>query len=155
MINAYRLVKPKWSENAFDGQGAKRYGGRWNSGGQACVYLTDSISLGLLEIMAHVNDYAILKHYQVFALQFEADDLLRLSEKTLPMDWRVYPAPLSTAEIGDQWLATKASAVLAVPGVIAPHEYNYLLNPAHEKFAQIVDTAKAINFEADARIMHK
>ena len=56
---------------------------------------------------------------------------MRLSEQSLPEDWQVSPTPLSTADIGDQWLDQTGSALLAVPNVIVPQEVNYLLNPAH------------------------
>lgn len=102
MIKAYRLVKRKWSLTAFDGQGAKRHGGRWNSKGSACVYLMESVALGLLKVMAHANDYAILKHDTVFELQFDSADVMQLSEESLPDDWLAYPAPHSTASIGDE-----------------------------------------------------
>lgn len=153
MIQAYRLVKRKWANHAFDGQGAKRYGGRWNSKGRSCVYLTGSVALGLLEVMVHINDYAILQQYMVFELQLDPSDLLRLSERSLPGDWQLYPAPLSTADIGDQWLDANESAVLAVPSVIVPQEYNYLLNPAHTDFSRIVRGAREITFKIDARLL--
>ena len=153
MTRAYRLVKRKWADTAFDGQGAKRYGGRWNSKGSACVYLTEFISLGLLEVMAHVNDYAILQHYMVFELQFDTADTMQLSEQSLPDDWQAYPAPLSTADIGDQWLSENASAVLAVPSVIVPQESNYLLNPEHKHFKKIIKSAKEVSFSADTRLL--
>lgn len=153
MIRAYRLVKKKWTDTAFDGQGAKRYGGRWNSKGRACVYLTESIALGLLEVMAHANDYSILQHYAVFELRFDPTDVMRLSEQSLPEDWQVSPAPLSTADIGDQWLDQTGSALLAVPSVIVPQEVNYLLNPAHPRHIKIIDTAEQINFSADSRLL--
>ena len=30
-MHVYRLVHHKWAAQAFDGEGAKLYGGRWNS----------------------------------------------------------------------------------------------------------------------------
>ncbi|WP_144431164.1 RES family NAD+ phosphorylase, partial [Pseudomonas syringae pv. coryli] len=51
MIAVYRLVKRKWLAQAFDGEGAKLYGGRWNSKGNACVYCAGSESLALLEVL--------------------------------------------------------------------------------------------------------
>ncbi|MGL6251681.1 MAG: RES family NAD+ phosphorylase, partial [Billgrantia desiderata] len=38
-VRGYRLVKRKWLQAAFDGEGARLYGGRWNSKGKACIYL--------------------------------------------------------------------------------------------------------------------
>ena len=155
MITGYRIVKAKWLDTAFDGQGAKRYGGRWNSKGRSCVYLSSSISLGLLEVMAHINDYSILPHYRVLEVQFESTDLLRLPDDVVPEDWKTDPASLSTAEIGDQWLDSKESAVLAVPGVVVPKEQNYLVNPGHAKFGQIVTSAQEIDYQLDERLIKR
>ena len=75
------------------------------------------------------------------------------SEQSLPEDWQVSPAPLSTADIGDQWLDQTGSALLAVPSVIVPQEVNYLLNPAHPRHVKIIDTAEQISFSADSRLL--
>ena len=37
-----------------------------------------------------------------------------------------------TRTVGDQWLASKRSALLQVPSAIAPETLNVLLNSAHE-----------------------
>ncbi len=152
MIQAYRLVKRRQSATAFDGEGARRFGGRWNSKGQACIYLTSSISLGHLEIMVHINDYQILRQYAVLSLDLEARDMMVLPDDALPDDWREYPAPLSTAVIGNEWLAGRESAVLSVPSVIVPSERNYLLNPRHPRFTTITGTAREVEFSFDPRL---
>ena len=56
MITVYRIVKTKWAETAFDGEGARLFGGRWNSKGQSCVYLAGSESLAILEILVHLDN---------------------------------------------------------------------------------------------------
>ncbi|VAW49212.1 hypothetical protein MNBD_GAMMA04-573, partial [hydrothermal vent metagenome] len=77
-IKAYRIVKSKWVNTAFDGEGAKRYGGRWNSKGVVCVYLANSISLAMLEILVHINQQSLLKHYQLFELELPIKQIQRL-----------------------------------------------------------------------------
>jgi RES domain-containing protein len=59
---------------------------------------------------------------------------LELSQ--LPTDWRSIPAPAVLAETGDRWFKTQETAILAVPSVVIPVEYNYLINPAHPDFAK-------------------
>lgn len=152
MIRAYRLVKRRQSATAFDGEGARRFGGRWNSKGQACIYLTSSISLGHLEIMVHISDYHILRQYAVLSLNLEARDMMVLPDDALPNDWREYPAPLSTAVIGNEWLAGRESAVLSVPGVIVPSERNYLFNPQHPRVTAIIKTVREEVFSFDPRL---
>ena len=97
-IAAYRLVKRKWLDTVFDGEGARRFGGRWNSRGKSCVYLAGSESLALLEVMVHLDDYSLLQHYALLEVRLPEDQMLRLPESDLPGDWRDEPAPPSTAD---------------------------------------------------------
>jgi RES domain-containing protein len=55
----------------------------------------------------------------------------------LPSTWRATPAPEALADIGMRWIEAGASAVLAVPSAIIPHELNYLLDPRHAHFGRI------------------
>lgn len=149
----YRLVKKKWAYNAFDGEGAKRYGGRWNSRRKACVYLGSSESLTLLEVMVHIENYQLLKHYALFQVRLAKTDLLHLDANSLPKNWRDDPAPPETAAIGDGWLSNRASLALAVPSVIVPREWNYLINPSHPDFPNFASKAVELDFSPDARLL--
>lgn len=102
--------------------------------------------------MVHVSDYLILRQYTVLSLYLETMDVMELSGEALPDDWGEYPAPLSTATIGDEWLAGQESAVLSVPSVIVPSERNYLLNPRHPRFTAIIKTAREEVFSFDPRL---
>ncbi len=151
-FSGFRLVKQKWKASAFDGEGARRYGGRWNSRGKPAIYLAASQSLALLEIMVHLNDYRLLQSYAMFEVRLPSDGIETLAKDHLPSDWRAEPAPSSTAEIGDVWLGASTGLALAVPSVIIPQENNYLLNPAHNLFAGVVETATEIEFSVDPRL---
>lgn len=153
-IDAYRLVKTKWASSAFDGEGAKRYGGRWNSRGKACVYLSASESLAVLEILVHLNDTQQMNHYTLLQLSIKQTDILYLPEENMPDNWKEFPAPADTAELGDAWLRGTPSLALAVPSVIVPREWNYILNPAHDKFNQTILNANRLNFEPDQRLIN-
>lgn len=151
-IQGYRLVKRKWLKSAFDGEGARLYGGRWNSKGKACVYLASTESLAILEVMVHLNDYRLLEDYALLEVTFHDDDLMQLPEDGRPDDWMVEPAPSSTAEIGDGWLESQSSLVLAIPSVVVPRETNYLVNPEHPGFKSMVESAKEMAFTPDKRL---
>ena len=151
-IRAYRLVKRKWRQAAFDGEGARLYGGRWNSKGKACVYLAGSASLAMLEVMVHLDDYQLLEHYTLLEVTLPKSALMSLSADSLPKDWAVEPAPASTAEIGDNWLESQSSLALAVPSAVVPRERNYLINPGHTHFQALVDSATEIAFTPDKRL---
>ena len=151
-IRAYRLVKRKWRQAAFDGEGARLYGGRWNSKGKACVYLAGSASLAMLEVMVHLDDYQLLAHYALLEVTLQKSSLMSLSADSLPKDWAVEPAPASTAEIGDNWLESQSSLALAVPSTVVPRERNYLINPEHARFQALIDSAAEIAFTPDKRL---
>ncbi len=151
-ILAYRLTKRKWKATAFDGEGAMTYGGRWNSKGKSCVYLSGSESLAILEVMVHLDDNSLLQHYIMYKITLTEKNILSLASDKLPVEWRDEPAPPETADIGDMWLEGMTSLALAVPSVIVPNEYNYILNPAHPDFKSTVQTAEEVNFQPDDRL---
>jgi RES domain-containing protein len=151
-VLAYRLIKKKWLDLAFDGEGARLYGGRWNSKGQPCVYLAASESLAMLEVMVHLEDYSLLRHYSLLEIPLPEASILHLPAKNLPADWRDEPAPPSTAGLGDGWLQSVQSLALAVPSVIVPRELNYLLNPSHPDFIRVAQKAKEVDFLPDERL---
>lgn len=151
-IAAYRLIKRKYQDNAFDGEGARLYGGRWNSPGNACVYVASSESLALLEIMVHLESYRLLNAYTLLRLTLPVESILRVGVEDLPDNWQEAPAPAETAELGDGWLASGQSLALAIPSVVVPRELNYMLNPAHSLFAEIVSAAEPLTFQPDPRL---
>jgi RES domain-containing protein len=68
------------------------------------------------------------------------DDLTsrRILADELPSNWRRSPAPDELARIGDEFVLKAAHCVLIVPSALAPMETNWLLNPQHSDFAQVV-----------------
>jgi len=146
----YRIVKKKHANKAFDGKGARLFGGRWNSKGAACVYTASSESLAILEMLVHAGPRLISQHYSLFKARLPEKNVLRLKE--LPDYWRAVPPSPETAEIGDAWLDSGESLALAVPSAIVPRERMYLLNPAHAGFNQLAKKAKLLPFEFDPRL---
>ena len=57
-MQAVRLVKARRAATALDGEGARRFGGRWNPPGVALVYCSSSLSLAVLELLVHVEPLA-------------------------------------------------------------------------------------------------
>lgn len=151
-IQLYRLVHKKWAKQAFDGEGARLFGGRWNSKGQLCVYTAGSEALAVLEVLVHLNNRAALSQYQLYQLNIARTDLMQISSNTLPASWRDQPATSETAFIGDNWLNQNASLALAVPSVLAPRESIILLNPKHANFAHCLTTITELDFMPDPRL---
>ena len=154
-IKAYRIVKTKRATSAFNGQGAKLNGGRWNSPGQPCVYLASSPSLAQLEMLVHLNNEALMLAYTLFEVIIPVQYIDKLGDDRLPGNWEESPAPVELADIGDQWLKDAGSGLaLAIPSVVSPYviERNYLLNPNHPKFSAVVEKAKAFDLRFDVRL---
>jgi RES domain-containing protein len=129
IIRAWRLVKERYAADAFSGIGASEYGGRWNSPGTRAVYVSGSLSLATLEILAGGAALGLLSGFIKIAVEF--DDSRVLPVANLPADWNAYPASGKTREIGDTWLKAKVSMVLEVPSAVVPGEFNYMINPQH------------------------
>ena len=153
IINAYRITKAKHGESAFDGEGAKKYGGRWNSPGTSMVYTASHLSLAIVEILAHLKvEKVIREKYVYFELEFD-DMLIKTPPRSaLPANWNEDPAPSSTQHYGDEWVTSDESPVLKVPSVIVDIEYNFLLNPLHTSFKE-VKISPAKKFELDSRLL--
>ena len=138
---------------APDGEGARRYGGRWNKPGTPVVYTSGSLSLAVLEYLVHV-DSDILPDKLVSIKGTIPDDLkievLKISH--LPADWKDKIIPVSLQQLGNDWVSNAGSAVLKVPSVIVEHEWNYVLNPRHPDFSQIKWDI-AVEFSFDERLL--
>lgn len=136
-IHAWRIVKAKHAATAFTGNGAKRFGGRWNSPGVAVVYVAGSTSLAILEMLVHLESQELMKRYVLFEVTFDDALATAVTPAALPKSWRKSPPPAALQQIGDTWVAQGRSAILRVPSAIVPAECHYMLNPAHPEFAKI------------------
>jgi RES domain-containing protein len=95
--------------------------------------LAESSAGALLEALVHLElkPGRLPKFYRL--LKAEAPDDLSIR--------RVSPADLAEADwvrdqtatrtVGDEWLASKSTALLRVPSAIVPEAFNVLLNPEH------------------------
>lgn len=154
MIRAWRLIKSRHAATAFDGGGARLYGGRWNSPGTLVAYASESVALATLEVLVHLQSTALLASYSLASLQFPEDLVEELDASAWPRRWRRFPAPPETQALGDRWVKDARSAVLRVPSVIIPAAYNFLLNPAHPEWAKTtIDPPQP--FEFDSRLLKR
>lgn len=152
MPTAWRIVKPYRVADAFSGEGAQLYGGRWNSIGTTMVYAAESKSLAALEILVHVDAAELLDDYLCIPVRFDARLVRTLDFTALPEDWRTPLPSASTMEMGDAWVAGRLSALLKVPSILVPGESNYLINPAHPSFGKLRIGAPE-PFEFDPRLL--
>lgn len=132
-----------------DGEGARRYGGRWNKPGTPVVYTSGTLSLAALEYLVHV-DSDILPDGLVSIRAIIPDSLKMevINASDLPLEWKDKIIPVRLQQLGTDWVTHAKSAVLRVPSVVIEHEWNYVLNPRHPEFSQITwEAAKVFSFD--------
>ena len=152
MGSAWRIVLESEAAMAFSGDGAWRYGGRWNSPHVRVIYASEHQSTAAFEVFINNTPFSPEEKYKAFRLEW-LDSLTEvLPTKNWPANWRISPPPAETMEIGDHWAEERHSAVLAVPSAISPDDTNFLLNPEHRDFKRI-RIAAPIDYEFDPRLL--
>lgn len=118
-MQAWRLCRRPYAD--LTGEGARRFGGRWNSPGRAVVYLAEHPALAALEVRVHLDlPFELLPADYVLLGVFVPDRLIAEAE-----------ASPDTVAVGNAWVAAGKSSALRVPSVLVPHAWNILLNPGH------------------------
>lgn len=146
----YRITIEKYSGALF----ASGIPGRWNPKDVRMIYTAGSRALACLENIVHRNSLGLSAIFRTMVVEIPnhlAIESIYLAD--LPLDWSEFASYPITQELGAQWIRSNRTAVLCVPSAIVPNDSNYLLNPAHPDFSQIV--LKGIEpFKFDSRIMH-
>lgn len=130
----YRLVQEAFRREPLSGEGAARYGGRWNPKGISLLYTTESPALSVLEILVHIDPQNIPKYYLV---TIEVPDSVRsYRADELPEDWQL----VGTSQLSSSqtflldWLREPDSLVVKVTSAVLPIMSNYLISPRHPLF---------------------
>ena len=140
MPSGWGIDKPR--RNAFSGEGARRFGDRWNSPGVAVVYLSEHQSLAALEIFVHLQPLLPHDKYLAYFVEWDEAQMEGCSAKSYhPTRVPRRPDRPRCNSAINGWPKT-SPAVLAVPSAIVPVGRKFLLNPAHPKFGQCVCTSR-------------
>ena len=133
----YRCVETSFADEIISGEGARMHGGRWNPKGIRVVYTASSRALAILEML--VQDQPLRAHYIIIAVRIPSTVRIeRISPSKLPGDWLTAGRVDELRAIGADWVKRAKTAVLCVPSVVVPSGFNFLLNPKHAEFAQVV-----------------
>lgn len=149
----YRIVKSRYVEDAFSGDGSMKFGGRWNPKGVPCVYAAGSASLATLETLVHLQSTGPLPAFVLLTIEVPVAEVRYLADKDLPSDWRDDPPPLSTMRMGKGWIESGAGVALVIPSTVIPIERNVILNVNHPAFKACSETVKPAPFELDHRLL--
>lgn len=134
---AYRIALTKYCD--ISGEGAKRYGGRWNFKDFPTIYAGSSVSASLLERLTIDPELFASERYVIYSvMEFHLrDNLVKTIESTeLPQDWNTVPPPLSTQEFGTKLLQS-GLLCFRVPSVVDPSSYNFVINPDSPDFQSV------------------
>jgi RES domain-containing protein len=139
LTRVYRILRKAFAHAPFDGEGAYRYGGRWSSCATRLSYTSEHQSLAMLEFFVHLDPDDPPEDL-ILASADIPDNVTRERIKTaaLPANWRDIPAPAALSLLGDQFVQKKKTCCLIVPSALSPPENNWLLNPQHPDFEEIV-----------------
>lgn len=154
MTACYRIVHARHADTPFDGEGARLFGGRWNSKGVAAVYFSDSAALAMLEVLVHLNDESELVNWRIFRIEIPDGEMLMLRDEDLPSDWLENPPSSSTQLIGDAWLESGESLALSVPSATLPYDgRNIIVNPNFSSASEFFAGSDVTELEIDPRLL--
>jgi RES domain-containing protein len=142
---AWRIEYARHLEDALSGEGARRYGGRWNEKGVPVVYLSSHLGLSALEKFVHAapTGKGIVLHAIAVEIAERAMGEAHRPDH-LRQDWRDPVPSSSTTTWGSRWAQSRQSLVALVPSVLLPltcfkrsWEFNLMLNPEHEAMREV------------------
>jgi RES domain-containing protein len=136
-MRCWRICRQRFAADAATGEGARLYGGRWNSRGVRMVYASTSLALAAVETFIHLEPN--LRPADLVSMEGEIPDSMeieKLDPKNLPANWHA-ASDESLRHFGDNWTRGAHSAAMLVPSAAIHGEWNVLLNPAHPAFSKI------------------
>jgi RES domain-containing protein len=114
-MHFWRICRRRYAADAATGEGARLYGGRWNSRGIRVVYASTSLALAAVETF--VNLEPNLQPGDLVSIEGETSEELeipRLDQKTLPSHWH-QTRDESLRRFGDEWIRAGQTMALLVP----------------------------------------
>jgi RES domain-containing protein len=133
----WRICRSRYAREAAGGEGARLYGGRWNSRGVRIVYASTSLALAAVETF--VNLEPNLRPRDLVSIEGQIPDGIeigRLDLKLLPAGWH-QTKDESLHHFGDEWIRVSRTVALLVPSAAIHGEWNVLLNPSHGDFSKV------------------
>lgn len=150
-MRVWRITREAFQ--ALDGDGARQWGGRWNSVGVPVVYSSASLALAALEVLTHADIRDVPD--DLVAMSIDVPDeggVSSIGVDELPAGWNRIADGAVCVTRGDAWVAEGGTLALRVPSVVVPEEWNVLINPAHVR-ASGVRVVSSRRFQFDPRVM--
>lgn len=144
-MRLWRLLQPEHAPG-LDGEGARLWGGRWNSAGRPMVYCASSLALAVLEYFVHVP----VGMRRAGGLPQLVAVELELPER--PLDKLEAGSQEEARSAGDSWLADGKDLAVLVASAVVSLEDNALLNPLHPDMARL-QVLRQVPFDFDPRMV--
>ena len=142
-MKVWRIAKSEHAgsvEDMLSGEGAAKYGGRWNPKGVPAVYCSESSSLAALEILANLVRLSTFPRYRI--LDLDVPDGLITAVSSAIGDTRQADAEMFRTHLA-----------LMTPSFVNPLEHNAVINPTHPDFDKVLPgTIRPFVF--DRRLVH-
>ena len=134
---------PDYQADDLTGKGAEITGGRWNLKGVPVIYTSRTRALACLETIVHFNAGGLPLNRYLVAIDVPIaiwKSAQKKSIKNIDVGWDAEPPGKASLDLGTTWLRAKNSALMIVPSVIIPEEFNVLINPMHPEISSIKAT---------------
>ena len=127
----YRSISNDHVIDPLSGEGASKYGGRFNSIGVPVIYTAEHRAMSILELAIRQPISKITAEY--FIVAYEVPDLF--VDIKLNGDWIKDKA--YTQATGDELLKVPENLLIRVPSSILNNCFNYLISPGADGFGDI------------------
>jgi len=148
-MKVWRICRAKFAPEAFSGEGARRYGGRWNSPGVAMVYSSSSLALAAIELFVHLEPNQQPDDLVAIAAELPmGEPAERVKLDRLPRGWQKNDY-VALRALGDKWIHELRSLAMEVPSAAVHAEWNVLVNPLHPALSEIkIERPEPFRFDA-------
>jgi RES domain-containing protein len=148
-MRVWRICRAPYAAEAFSGEGARRFGGRWNSRGVPMVYCSTSLALAAIELFVHLEPNLQPDDLVSIAAELpKGEPAPRLEAGELPAEWWTDDFE-ALRTLGDGWVRAKTSLAMMVPSAPIHSEWNVLVNPLHPAAKELrIEAPQPFHFAA-------
>ena len=145
----YRICNSLYQDD-ISGTGAKLTGGRWNIRGIPALYVSQHISLAVLEMLVnnHFKDFSIELSLLMISVP-DKTDMKEVQFGKMKAGW--FEDFSYTQYMGSEFIKNGEALIIKVPSAVIHEEHNYLINPTHADFKKVRIT-QTKSFRTDKRL---
>lgn len=152
-MRAWRISSPSRAKD-LSGQGAAKYGGRWNHPGIPALYTGATPSVCALENLVHTTS-TLPDPIPLVVIELLLPDDEKLywqpSRNELPEGWSKVPPDQAVREFGSTFFKGNERLGLIVPSAVMPLDNNIILNPNHPMIREVT-IVESYDYRHDTRI---